>query len=275
MKRAFIFIALIALLGCQQKSEVAAPAVTTAQPAAQSQATAPPPLTSTTATLPPGHPAVAATPSAAPANTGNGTVSGTVEETFNAGGYTYLKLKTSSGEAWAAVRETTVKKGDHVTMSVQMTAEKFESKTLKRTFDKILFGALEAGSTAAPAATSAQQHMSVATPDTTPIKVAKAEGSEAKTVAEIWAAKDSLKDKQVVVRGKVVKFLGGILGKNWIHLRDGSGSADKSDNDLAITTNEGAAVGDVVTITGVVHVDKDFGAGYRYPVIIEEAKISK
>ncbi len=273
MKRAFLLlIALIALFGCRQKSEVAAPAAPAAQAAAASTAapapgTVAPPLTSTTATLPPGHPAVAPPPP----SQGGGTVSGTVEETFNAGGYTYLRLKTSSGDTWAAVRETAVKKGDKVSMSVQMTAEKFESKTLKRTFDKILFGTLEGGNTATPA----QQHMSVATPDTTPIKVAKAEGSDAKTVAEIWAAKDSLKDKPVVVRGKVVKFLGGILGKNWIHLRDGSGSADKSDNDIAITTGDVVAVGDVVTISGVVHVDKDFGAGYRYPVIIEEAKVSK
>jgi len=272
MKRAIIsFIAVIALLACQQKSEVATSSAATTTQSVVASTTAPqpaaPPLTSTSGALPPGHPAV--TPP--PANAGGGKVSGTVEETFNSGGYTYLKLKTPAGDTWAAVRETPLKKGDNVSMSVQMTAEKFESKTLKRTFDKILFGTIEGGNTATPA----QQHMAVAAPDTTPIKVAKAEGSDAKTVAEIWAAKDSLKDKPVVVHGKVVKFLGGILGKNWIHLRDGSGSTEKSDNDIAVTTNEVAAVGDVVTISGVVHVDKDFGAGYRYPVIIEEAKVSK
>jgi hypothetical protein len=65
------------------------------------------------------------------------------------------------------------------------------------------------------------------------------------------------------------------MGKNWIQLRDGSGSNDKGDNDIAVTTNDMATVGDVVTISGVVHVDKDFGAGYRYPVIIEEGKVTK
>jgi hypothetical protein len=96
-----------------------------------------------------------------------------------------------------------------------------------------------------------------------------------KTVAETYAAKDELKDKPVVIRGKVVKFLSGIMGKNWLHLRDGSGSGDKGDNDITVTTNDVVAVGDVVTVAGTVRVDKDFGAGYRYPVIVEEAKVTK
>lgn len=195
-------------------------------------------------------------------------VTGTVIETFDAAGYTYLRLKTSDGEQWAAILQTPVQKGQTATMDVQMTAEKFESKTLKRTFDKILFGSLEG---AAPTPVTAP----VAVADTTPINVAKAEGSDAKSVAEVWAARDALKDGTVVVRGKVVKFLGGIMGRNWLHLRDGSGSGDKGDNDLTVTTNDLATVGDVVTVSGVVRVDKDFGAGYRYPVIIEEGKVSK
>ena len=111
--------------------------------------------------------------------------------------------------------------------------------------------------------------------DATNVKVEKAEGADAKTVAEVWAAKGSLGDKEVVVRGKVVKFLGGIMGTNFLHLRDGSGTDGAGDNDLTITTNDVAKVGDVVTVRGVVHVDKDFGAGYRYPVIVENGKVSK
>jgi len=94
-------------------------------------------------------------------------------------------------------------------------------------------------------------------------------------VAEVWAQKDKLKDAPVAVRGKVVKFLPGIMGKNWLHLRDGSGSREKGDDDITVTTSETAAVGDVVLVSGVVRIDKDFGAGYRYPVIVEEAKVSK
>lgn len=276
MKQLILLLAAsLTLFACKQKSEVAAPAAA-AQPTT-SAATAPviplPPSmttsTAATASLPPGHPAMGSTSTN---NNIGAKVTGTVAETFDAAGYTYMRLKTATGEEWAAVRQTPVRKGQTVTMDVQMTAEKFESKTLKRTFDRILFGALE-GPAEIP---QAQQHMSApAAADNTPIKVAKAEGSDAKSVAEVWSSRNALKDGKVVVRGKVVKFLGGIMGKNWIHLRDGSGSADKGDNDIAVTTNDMAAVGEVVTISGVVHVDKDFGAGYRYPVIIEEAKVTK
>jgi len=82
-----------------------------------------------------------------------------------------------------------------------------------------------------------------------------------------------LKNKDVVVRGKVVKFLGGIMGKNWMHLQDGTGSAEKGDNDITVTTDEKVSVGDVVTVKGTLAADKDFGAGYRYEVIIENAKV--
>jgi hypothetical protein len=71
-----------------------------------------------------------------------------------------------------------------------------------------------------------------------------------------------------------VKFNGGIMGRNWVHLRDGSGTAGK-DNDVTVTTADEVAVGDVVVAKGVVRVDKDFGAGYAYPVIVEDAKLSK
>jgi len=272
-----LLAASLTLFACKQKSEVAAPAAA-AQPTTSAAAPViplPPSMTATatpatTANLPPGHPAMGSTSTN---NNIGAKITGTVAETFDAAGYTYMRLKTATGgEEWAAVRQTPVRKGQTVTMDVQMTAEKFESKTLKRTFDRILFGALEGPADVSPA----QQHMSApAAADNTPIKVAKAEGTEGKSVAEVWSSRNALKDGKVVVRGKVVKFLGGIMGKNWIHLRDGSGSADKGDNDIAVTTNDMAAVGEVVTISGVVHVDKDFGAGYRYPVIIEEAKVSK
>lgn len=273
MKRTItLAIIAIALFACKQKTEVATTTTTVQTATTESGITLPPSMTGTTAAtsnLPPNHPAMGATSSN---NNIGAKVTGTVLETFDAAGYTYLRLKTATGEEWAAVRQTPVKVGQTVTMEVQMTAEKFESKTLKKTFDRILFGSLE-GPAAVP---QAQQHMSApAAADNTPIKVSKAEGGAAKTVAEIWASRESLKDGNVVVRGKVVKFLGGIMGKNWIHLRDGSGSAEKADNDIAVTTNEMAAVGDVVVISGVVHVDKDFGAGYRYPVIIEDAKVTK
>lgn len=215
-----------------------------------------------------------------------GRLTGKVLETMNAGGYTYLKLQTAQGPAWAAVRQFKTKAGDTVSVNAEMTMENFESKTLNRKFDAIIFGVLaDRAATTAPPATaqaalmpasmmnpmgSPAQHMSAPAVD---VKVEKAEGG--KSVAEVWAGRTQLSEKPVVVRGKVVKFLGGIMGRNWLHLRDGSGSREKGDDDLTVTTTEVANVGDVVTVSGTVRVDKDFGAGYRYPVIIEDASFRK
>ena len=107
------------------------------------------------------------------------------------------------------------------------------------------------------------------------VKVAKATGPDARTVAEIVSKRAELKDKNVVVRGKVVKFTPQVMGKNWVHLRDGSGSAADNTNDVLVTTKDEAKIGDVVLVTGIVHTDKDLGSGYSYKVLIEEAKLKQ
>jgi hypothetical protein len=233
---------------------------------------------------------------AAPEPTGvtSDSVTGTVLETMDAAGYTYMRLKTPKGEIWAAVQKATVKKGSEVTIVNAMPMNNFESKTLKRNFDVIFFGNLgpvtgaAAGSPpfapghgapvdrrALEAVVAPHASLGDAPAGTGEIKVRKAEGPEGKTVSEIYAAKASLKDASVAVRGKVVKYNPGIMGKNWIHLRDGSGSNEKKDNDLTVTTSDSAAVGAVVLVKGKVRLDRDFGSGYIYSVIIEDAKVSK
>ena len=101
--------------------------------------------------------------------------------------------------------------------------------------------------------------------------IARADGG--KTVAEVYAEKDGLADATVVVRGKVVKTNAEIMGKNWLHVRDGSG--EEGTNDLTVTT-AGALpnVGDTVVVTGKVSLNKDFGMGYQYPVIIEDGEVT-
>ena len=210
-------------------------------------------------------PAKAAAPSAFPA------VSGVVQETLDASGYTYLRLKTADGEVWAAITKAAVKKGEQVTVANAMPANGFESKTLNRKFDRIVFGTLdETGATVLTASPNVS-----APADAGKIDAKKAEGPDGKTVAEIFAAKSALEGKSVAVRGKVVKYTPNVMGKNWIHLRDGSGSRDQRNDDITITTAETAALGEVVLVRGTVRVDLDFGAGYAYPVLIENATLSK
>ena len=199
---------------------------------------------------------------------------GTVLEVKDVESYTYVRLKTKDGETWAAVGKAPIKTGSEITIENVMVMTNFESKSLNKTFPSILFGTLAGAGGAAPSAAVAAAHAGAGKAvDTTDIKVPKATGANAKTVAEVVSKGASLKDKPVLVRGKVVKYNPGIMGKNWIHLRDGSGSAADSTNDVLVTTTQSAKLGDVLTVKGVVHTDRDFGAGYAYKVLIEEATL--
>lgn len=266
-----IVVLAVLTLGCGQKNAPAAAAV----PSAPS----------------------AATPGTAPATgvaSGLQTVRGTVLETFGASDYTYMRLKTADGETWAAVTKASVKTGDEVTVVNAAPMDGFESKTLNRTFDRIVFGALAGpGGEAAAAAPVAAGHAPAVDPavrqqmatqhamaasgpsDVGKIDVKKAEGTSGRTVAELFAQKAALRGQEVAVRGKVVKFTPGVMGRNWIHLRDGSGSREEKDDDVTVTTNDVVNVGDVVLVRGTLGLDKDFGAGYVYAVLIEGAKVAK
>lgn len=194
------------------------------------------------------------------------TVKGEVLEIKNVESYTYLRLKTAAGERWTAISKAPVKKGDKITIENAMELKNFESKSLKKTFDSILFGNLVQGAGATAA------HAGLAnTIDTRNIHVDKASGENARTVAEIITLGVELKDKAVLVRGKIVKYNSGIMGKNWLHLRDGTGS--EASNDLLVTTTNQAKLGDIVTVKGIVRNDRDFGAGYSYKVLVEDATL--
>jgi len=208
-------------------------------------------------------------------------VKGTVLETIDAGPYTYLRLKTSSGEVWAAVNEAKLGVGAEVSVGHALWMANFESKTLNRKFERILFGTLmnegdvEGLPAGHPPTSASNPGAAAPAADLGDTKVEKAPGKDAKTVAEIWASKAALKGLEVVVRGRVVKFNPEIMGRNWIHLRDGSGSAEKQDNDITVTTTDVVAKGDVVTLRGKVVLDQDFTAGYAYPVMLESARVVK
>jgi hypothetical protein len=96
----------------------------------------------------------------------------------------------------------------------------------------------------------------------------------AATVAKVWADRAALAGKTMTVSGKVVKFNGGIMDRNWLHIQDGTGVAAEGTHDLTVTTMAAAKVGDVVTATGTVAIDKDFGAGYVYKVILLDATVA-
>lgn len=215
--------------------------------------------------------------------------SGKVLETMNAATYTYARVETASGETWIAGPQTTVKVGDTVSWSGGNEMKNFPSKTLGRTFESILFvgriqpaGAATAPAAATPGAATAEEagkamgasHGGLSGkgegPEVTGIE--KVDGGQ--TVAEVYERREALAGKDAAVRGKVVKFNSGVMGRNWLHVRDGSKSAD-GENDLTVTTDATADVGDTVVVRGKVAVNKDFGFGYRYDVMIEGATVTK
>jgi hypothetical protein len=146
----------------------------------------------------------------------------------------------------------------------------FHSDTLNRTFDQIYFVdrySVAGGAIPNPHAGSAAVVQATANAPTE--KIAPAPGGV--TVATVFADKAKLSGKPVAVRGKITKVNNGILGKNWLHLQDGTGAAGT--NDLLVTTQATAKVGDIVTARGTLALDKDFGAGYKYAVLLEDATI--
>jgi hypothetical protein len=204
-------------------------------------------------------------------------VTGTVLETMQAASYSYVRLGTPQGEQWAAIPQAKIAVGDTVTIANPMVIDGFKSPTLKRGFDHILFGTL-AGSP--PSAPPRNPHAGmpgapvVSDVGTPRLPVPMATGVNARTIADVLATRATLKDKTVTVRGRVTKFNAAILGRNWLHIDDGSVKTT-GDGTLVVTSNDTATVGDVVVVQGVVHTDKDFGAGYSYPVLIEAATITK
>ncbi len=194
-------------------------------------------------------------------------VRGKVIEVKNTESYTYLLLKVGKADTWVAVGLSKVKAGDTVTVENPMEMKNFESKSLKKTFPSILFGTL-AGEGADAAKVQVAGSGSAAAP--LDVKVSKAAGPNGHTVADVVSNAEALNNKSVEVHAKVVKVNSGIMGKNWVHLRDGSGKAEDGSNDILVTTKAETTVGSTVTAVGLVRTNKDFGSGYSYKVMLED-----
>lgn len=206
-------------------------------------------------------------------------LSGTVVETKDVDSYTYLLLKTGNGETWAAIDKAPVSVGAKVAVEQAAVMKDFWSRTLERQFDWIVFGRLaeSCAPQAPPGFAIAAHHAAAPAPptDVTPIRVPKADGPDGRTVAEAVGGSAALADHQVTIRGQIVKYVPEVMGKNWIHLRDGSGSPADGTDDVVVTTATQAKIGEVVLVRGVLHTNRDFGVGYAYKVLIEDATLER
>ena len=207
-------------------------------------------------------------------------MSGSVVETMNTAGYTYIKVKTDHEEIWAAAPEFPVNVGDKVVIPQGMAMPNYHSNTLNRDFDVVYFvssvlvagqdAPLNPGEAMGDAAEMGHQKPMTAPMDLDFSGLTKPENGY--TIAEIFAQKDALATKEVILRAKVAKFSPKIMKTNWIHLQDGTGEAGS--NDLTVTTSSEAAVGQTVLVKGILDLNQDFGYGYQYDLIIQDAKIT-
>lgn len=202
-----------------------------------------------------------------------GMIRGTVVETMNTGGYTYVFLENDQHQVWIAGPETAVQIGDIMQAAEGMPMSNFTSNTLNRTFDVIYFsGSLQNLSSPAPATASVRAPVKADPAVAASVEVDELEPGQ--NIAYVYANKDALAGQEISLRGKVVKVNENILGMNFIHIQDGSSDATGVDSDLTITSESTATVGEIVVVTGTVILDKDFGAGYSFPILLEDAAIS-
>ncbi len=212
-----------------------------------------------------------------------GSGAGTVQESFQAGGYTYLRVDEQGQETWLATSPSTISKGDAVEYSDGFVMTDFYSKALDRTFDYIVFvdqvkqpGDVDENDIPGNAMSAGGQNphgITGAAAVSAPVAGEIPAIGGGKTVAEIFANRQQLEAKEVMLSAKVMKTSNNILGKNWITLRDGTGT--EPENALMATSLEFATPGDVVIAKGIIHNDIDIGSGYKYKVLLEDVTFLK
>lgn len=198
-----------------------------------------------------------------------------VEDRVDASDYSYIQVsEKGKSNYWIAVTKLETNKGDILYFTKSMEMKNFHSKTLDRTFETVLFVDDIRKTPHNNMQNNTQNqvtspHSQVQVVPKIDVKVEPVKGG--KTVDQIYSEKDMLSGKTVRVKGKVTKFNPEIMERNWIHIQDGTGSKDGYD--LMITSSDVVMVGQVIIAEGKVAVNKDFGAGYSYKVMIEDARI--
>ncbi|MCW8917307.1 MAG: DNA-binding protein [Gammaproteobacteria bacterium] len=194
-----------------------------------------------------------------------GMVNGTVAETIDAAGYTYVRVEVDGQSLWAAGPATAMATGDTISFSTLIPMRNFHSTAMNRDFAVLYF--VDGFTNLSTSGTSAAASASATAPVASTAAIEKVDGGY--TIAEALAQKAELAGKPIKVRGKVTKFTSGIMGKNWIHIEDGSGAED-----LIVTTSGSAAMGSVIVAEGALSLDRDFGYGYHYAVLMEDARVT-
>ncbi len=196
-----------------------------------------------------------------------------VKEVLDGGNYAYLNVDENGKNYWMAISNIPVTVGNTYYYDDGMVMKDFESKQLNKTFDEIIFTSTIRTTELSEEPTVKDENPHTAAPVAVQNDVKIEKPKNGTSLAELFSAKKSFSAKSIIVKGKVVKVNDGIMNKNWVHIVDGTQFENK--NDLTITTTETVNIGDIVTFKGIVVLDKDFGQGYVYDIILEEAKLVK
>lgn len=198
-----------------------------------------------------------------------------VLEVLHVSSYTYLFVKENDTKKWLAVPSVNAEVGEIYFYIGGMEMSDFNSTELNRTFESVLFlGSI--GKNPIDKERSSFKHSSnnelqkvTKKPDIEKLTLAIKPVNGGISITKLFKNKRSYEGKIVRVKGQVVKFNPQVMGKNWIHLQDGTEYNGKFD--LTLTSSVEVSVGDVITIEGMVSLDKDFGYGYFYGLIVENS----
>ena len=194
-----------------------------------------------------------------------------VEEVIQAKSYTYLRVTEGNQEYWIATAKQPIEAGITLTYEQGIEMRDFASKELDKTFESIWFVGLMSTPNASPKkADAVSPYGKEKVAPAKDISIAKVAGGL--SIEELYAGMAKYDGKVVTVSGEVTKFNAGIMGRNWVHIQDGT--ADGDNFDLTLTTQTVVKMGDTVVFSGKVALNKDFGAGYKYILILEEAELS-
>ncbi|MEW6507257.1 MAG: GW dipeptide domain-containing protein [Bacteroidota bacterium] len=191
----------------------------------------------------------------------------TIMEVIQVSDYTYLHVTDNTKQYWIAAPKAEFNVGEVVVYDRFMEMKNFESKELKKKFDSILF--IDNASVKLGEGILNQPKKPVFSKEDVSVEPV----SGGVTIAQIYSNPNKYADKYVKVKGKVIKINSGILKRNWIHIQDGTNF--NGEFDLTITSNDNVKNGEVVVFEGKIVLNKDFGYGYSYKVMMENAKASK
>jgi hypothetical protein len=198
-----------------------------------------------------------------------------VQEVEQVGSYTYMLVKEKGPAYWIAVSSMEASPGETYHYQGGLSMEEFYSKELDRTFDEVIFidllipGPYKPGTREeeVPDAEEEFSYDAMVTIEKKDVEVTAVEGTI--SLSELFANPSAYEGKSIRVRGEVTKFNAAIMERNWVHIQDGTEHEGKFD--LTATTIESFKVGDVVTFEGILALNKDFGYGYSYELLLEKA----